>query len=297
MKTIVFGHQGVRQWENLTCCILFEDCFNPQVILKFSLLHNAEQWSDAEPARGQHAHTHKNSEKRTAMLQFPRHTQTHSLHTVVPRMKADIRPCLHQGEVGDTLSDFLNTTDLTTPRAEKLDSFSPYTHFSFFVVFFCPLCAHWHTHRIPDLSGVKWRAGERGWRAKGSERTVRRMHQANTWRDGSSDVSPYHAGRAQEGNISIQAIQWAEHKSRHILHLFAVCTHTAAKPVNTNIFSSVLLVEYCFYIVRSCNFLKVKSLATNACGTDFQGPDEDLAAVFGLMVQTCFPALIDCCHD
>lgn len=83
---------------------------------------------------------------------------------LVPWMKADIRPCLQQGEVGDILSESFNTTDLTTPRVEEVDSFSPCT----LQLFFSLPCTHahtstnTHTERFPDLCGVKWRAGEGG---------------------------------------------------------------------------------------------------------------------------------------
>lgn len=36
MKIIPSGHQGKRWCENLTCCILFEACMNPQAIFKSS---------------------------------------------------------------------------------------------------------------------------------------------------------------------------------------------------------------------------------------------------------------------
>lgn len=79
----------------------------------------------------------------------------HSLHTIVAWMKADIRPCLHQEEVGDILSDFPNTTDLTTPRAEKLDSFSLCT------LQFPPPPSLNKTH-TESLTSVVWNVGDRG---------------------------------------------------------------------------------------------------------------------------------------
>lgn len=41
-------------------------------------------------------------------------------------MKADIRPCLQQGEAGDITSEFFSAPQLRTPRAEEEDSFSPF---------------------------------------------------------------------------------------------------------------------------------------------------------------------------
>lgn len=60
-------------------------------------------------------------------------------------MKADIRPCLQQGEVGDIMSEFFSTAELTTPRAEAEDSSSP-------------LISSWkHAHgRREHMTSVVW---------------------------------------------------------------------------------------------------------------------------------------------
>lgn len=150
------GRDGVKIWH-----VVF--CLRIALILKsssrqFSLHTYDKYWTAEQYAAGKRAHTHRyytyietdTKKNKLVTLQWAR---THTPHTLVPWMKADIRPCLQQGEVGDILSEFFNTTDLTTPRAEKVDSFSPYT----LQLFFSPPCTLLQTHtHTQSLTSVVW---------------------------------------------------------------------------------------------------------------------------------------------
>lgn len=93
------GHQGKRWCENQTCCILFEDCINPlshptDGRLRIQRLNIAQE--------GGHTH-HRNTWRKEQTCYTSVDMCMHTPHMLVQWMKADIRPCLQQEEVGDTV--------------------------------------------------------------------------------------------------------------------------------------------------------------------------------------------------
>lgn len=116
---------------------------------------------------------------------------------------------------------------------------------------------HKHTHtQNPwplwcEMEGYRGRYG-----CKVKRENCQKNASSTVLQDDSSHASLHHAGRAQRGNISIQASQ--KRKSTKILHMFAVWTHTAAKSRNRKISSSGVWRNYKnlplsrFYIFSLC---------------------------------------------
>jgi len=249
MKTIPFGHQGKKQCENLTCCILFEDHHNSQV----SRLHNIAQSSDTE--QGERAgrtyvpYTHTKSYEEKNNLATLQRTNTHSPHTrsmdeswyqalFAPRWGRGHTVGLPQHRRPDNAMGW-----------EVRQLLPIHTSGFFFFIYISCTDTYTHNHTENPLTSVAWNVGlgrEVGVQNKArelSEECIQQTLDRMEVQMRALIMQAEHKG----GNISIQAIQGAEHKSKHILHLLAVCAHTRAKCVGMKISSSLLKVEYCYY--------------------------------------------------
>ncbi len=139
------GRDGVKIWHVVFCLRI---ALIPQLSSSLTSPHTEDKyWTVRQNTVGKRARTHACSmhietERGKSKLVTLQWARAHTPHTLVPWMKADIRPCLQQGEVGDILSEFFNTTNLTTPQAERVDSFSLYM----LQLFFSPTCTHTHTY-------------------------------------------------------------------------------------------------------------------------------------------------------